>query len=78
MVACFVSERALCPDKGERLMLVPATATGFRAAVTALRSLDASEGVSFHTFSHPENRCVRLLVRNLGRHMPEDVVREDL
>ena len=76
--------RALCPSglsaqvKGERLMLVPATAAGFRAAVTALRSLDASKGVSFHTFSHPEDRCVRLLVKNLGGHMPEDAVREEL
>jgi len=66
--------RALCPSglfaqiKGERLMLVPATAAGFRTTVTALRSLDASRGVSFHTFSLPEDRCVRLLVRNLGRH----------
>ena len=76
--------RALCPSrlsaqvKGERLMLVPATAAGFRAAVTALRSLDAGRGVSFHTFSLPEDRCVRLLVKNLGRHMPEDAVREEL
>ena len=76
--------RALCPSglsaqiKGERLMLVPVTADGFRATVTALRSLDGSKGVSFHTFSLPEDRCVRLLVRNLGRHMPEDAVREEL
>jgi len=34
--------------------------------------------VSFHTFSLPEDRCVRLLFKNLGRHMPEDVVREEL
>ena len=34
--------------------------------------------VSFHNFSLPEDRCVRLLVKNLGRHMPEDVVREEL
>jgi hypothetical protein len=34
--------------------------------------------VSFHTFSLPEDRCVRLLVKKLGRLMPEDVVREEL
>jgi len=59
-------------------MLVPRTAEGFRATVSALRSLDGSKGVSFHTFSLPEDCCVRLLVKNLGRHMPEDVVREEL
>ena len=57
-------------------MVVPSTAGGFRAAVSALRSLD--EGVSFHTFTLPEDRCVRLLVKNLGRGMPESVVREKL
>jgi len=64
--------------KGEKLMLVPRTAEGFRATVSALRSLYESKGVSFHTFSLPEDRCVRLLVKNLRRHMPEDVVREEL
>jgi hypothetical protein len=33
--------------------------------------------VSFHT-SLPEERCVRLLVKNLGKGMPESVVREEL
>jgi hypothetical protein len=42
--------------KGEILMLVPETADGFRATISALRSLDANEGVSFHTFSLPEDR----------------------
>jgi hypothetical protein len=64
--------------KGEKLMLVLQTADGFRATVTTLRSLDGSKGVSFHTFSLPEDRCVHLLVKNLGRLMPEDVVREKL
>ena len=36
------------------------------------------EGVSFHTFTFPEDRCVRLLVKNLGRGMPESVVGEEL
>ena len=34
--------------------------------------------MSFHTFTLPEDRCVRLLVKNLGRVMPESVVREEL
>jgi hypothetical protein len=50
----------------------------FRAAITALRSLDVSKGVNFNTFSLPEDRCVRLLIKNLGRGMPETVVREEL
>jgi hypothetical protein len=34
--------------------------------------------VSFHNFSLPEDRCVRLLIENLGKQMPEDFVREEL
>jgi hypothetical protein len=41
--------------KGEILILVPETADDFRATIGALRSLDANEGVSFHTFSLPED-----------------------
>jgi hypothetical protein len=41
--------------KGKILMLVPETAGGFRATIGALRYLDANEGVSFHTFSLPED-----------------------
>ena len=58
-------------------MLVPRTAEGFRATVSALRSQDGSIGVSLHT-SLPEDRCVRLFVKNLERHMPEYVVLEEL
>jgi hypothetical protein len=54
-------------------MVVPSTAT-----VSALRSLDERESVNFHTSSLPEDRCVRLLVKNLGKRMPESVVREEL
>jgi hypothetical protein len=46
--------------------------------VSALRYLDEGEGVSFHTLTLPEDRCVRLLVKNLGWGMPENVVREEL
>jgi hypothetical protein len=76
--------RESCPSglsaqmKGERFMLVPKTADCFRATVSALRSLDGSKGVSFNTFSLPEDRCVRLLLKNLGIHMPESVVQEEL
>jgi hypothetical protein len=64
--------------KGEKVMVVPSTADGFRAAILALRSLDGKEGVNFHKFTLPEDRCVRLLVKNLGKGMPESVVREEL
>jgi excinuclease UvrABC nuclease subunit len=57
--------------KGEILMLVPETADGFRATIAALRSLDTSEGVSFHTFSLPEDRCVCLLLKNFGTQWPK-------
>jgi hypothetical protein len=33
--------------------------------------------VSFHTFCLSKDRCVRLLIRNMGRQMPADVVREE-
>jgi hypothetical protein len=51
--------------KAEKIVIVPETADGFRATVGALRSLDGSKGVSFHTFSLPEDREVRLLITNL-------------
>jgi hypothetical protein len=76
--------RASCPGgltaqlKSEKLMVAPSTADGFRAAVSALWSLDGGKGVSFHTFTLPENRCVRPLVKNLGRVMPESVARDEL
>jgi hypothetical protein len=59
-------------------MVVPSTADGFRTTVSSLRSLDEKEGVSFHTFTLPEDRCVRLLAKNLGRGMPEGVIGEEL
>jgi hypothetical protein len=46
--------------------------------VCTLRSLDGSKVVSFHTFSLPEDRQVRLLIKNLGGQVPESVVREEL
>ena len=76
--------RSRCPKgltaqmKGENQMVVPETADDFRAAVSDFRSLEVSKGVRFHTFSLPEDRCARLLIKNLGRRMHEDVVREEL
>jgi len=76
--------RVSCPGglmaqtKGEKLMVVPSTADGFTAAVSALRSLDGKDSVSFRTFRLAEDRCVRHLVKNLVRGMPESVVREEL
>jgi hypothetical protein len=76
--------RTQCPSslsaqlKAEKLTIVPGTADGFRAMVSVLRSLDGSKGVSFHIFSLHKDRQVRLLIKNLGRQMPESVVREEL
>jgi hypothetical protein len=42
-----------------------------------LLSLNENKGVNFHT-SLPDDRCVRLLVKKLGRHIPEGAVREEL
>jgi hypothetical protein len=53
--------------KAEKLMVIPSTADGFRDTVNVLWSLDCKEGVSFHTFSPPEDCCMRLLVKNLGK-----------
>jgi hypothetical protein len=39
--------------KGEYLMLVPETAEGFWATISALRSREEGEVVCFHTFSLP-------------------------
>jgi hypothetical protein len=75
---------ASCPGgltahlKDEELMVVQSTTNGLRAAVSALRSLDGRDSVTFHTYSLPEDLCVRLLVNKLGRRMPESVVREKL
>ena len=64
--------------KAEMLVVVPATDDGFRGAVSALPSLDGKSGVTFHTYSLLEDRCVRLLIKNFGRRIPESVVLEEL
>ena len=53
--------------KGEKLIIVPGTADGFKATVEALRSLDGSNGVTFHTISLSEDRCVR---KGKGKAIP--------
>jgi hypothetical protein len=57
--------------KGEFLMLVPERADRFRATISALRSLGEGEGVSFHTFSLLEYRCVLLLLKNMDSLCPK-------
>jgi hypothetical protein len=64
--------------KVKKLMTVPGRADDFRSTVSALRSLDGSKGVIFHTFCLPEDRMARLLIKNIGRKMPESVVREEM
>jgi hypothetical protein len=59
-------------------MVVPSTTDGFRVAVIALLSLDGKEDVSFHNHTLPKDCFVQLLVKNLGKGMPESVVREEL
>jgi len=34
--------------------------------------------VRFHTFSHPEDHSVRLLIKKLGWKMPQDVFRKEM
>jgi hypothetical protein len=64
--------------KGKKLMVIPSTANGFRAVVSALQSLDGKEDMSFHTFVLPGGLLCALLVKNLGRGMPESIVQEEL
>ena len=57
---------------------MPDTADCVQATVTALRSIEEGKGVSFQTYSVPDDRTVRLLMTNLGRKMPQSDVREEL
>ena len=75
--------RASCPGglkaqiKAEKLMVVPSTANGSEPR-SAHCSPSMGERVSFHNFTLPEDCCVRLLMKNLGKGMPESVEREEL
>jgi len=64
--------------QGEKLMIGPSTADGIRAAVSAVRSNDGVDIVSFQTFRQPQDRCVRIMVKNVSRVMPENVIRVEL
>jgi hypothetical protein len=60
------------------MILDPRTVDGYGARVSTLRSLDGSKIVRFYAFSLPEDRCLCLLVKTLGRQMPEEVVQKKL
>jgi hypothetical protein len=62
----------------EDLMVVQPTADRIPSGVSAMRSLDGKDSLSFHTYSLPEYGYVRLHVKILGKGMPERVVREEL
>ena len=51
---------------------------GLGAAVSSLRSFDGKDYVRFHSFTLPEDRCVRLLVTDLGKGKRESVALEEL
>jgi hypothetical protein len=57
---------------------MPETVDGFTAAISALCSLNRSGDLRFPTFSLPEDRYVHLLVKNLGRSIPQGVIWEEL
>jgi hypothetical protein len=59
-------------------MIMPETTDGFIASVSAQCSLNRSGGLRINTFSLPEDRCVHLLVKNLGRSLPQGVIWEEL
>ena len=75
---------ASCPGglmaqiQDEQLIVDPSAADGLTATLNALRSLDGLYGVSFNTFTFPQNRCARHLVKKLSRCMPDSIVREEL
>jgi hypothetical protein len=43
-----------------------------------MRSLGEDKGVSFHTFSLQADRCLRLLLKNVGKRMPVAEIKEEL
>jgi hypothetical protein len=72
------ASKLLAQMKFETLMLVSETAGGFWATIGALRSSGEDKGVSCHTFSLSEDRCVRLLLKYVGKRMPEAEIKEEL
>jgi hypothetical protein len=45
--------------------------------LVSLQSLGEYKGVRFHNFSLPEDRCMRLLLKNVGKRMPEAEIKEE-
>jgi hypothetical protein len=72
------SSKFVAHNKVQYLMLVPDTADGFRSAIGALQTLDESQGVSSGTYSLPEDRCLRLLLKNFCKRTTESENREEL
>jgi hypothetical protein len=64
------ASKLVAQTKGELFMLVSETADG-SGIIGALRSLGESKGMNFHKFSLPEDQYVRLLLKSLGKLMPE-------
>jgi hypothetical protein len=73
----------LCPSSlsyqitGKKLMIVPRTVDGFRSTVSACDPLMEQES-KFNVFSLYKDCCMRLLIKNLCRQFPDDVVRGEL
>jgi len=63
------------PDEEQVPHACAGTAEGFWATTGALSYLGEGTTVSFHIFSLPEDRCVRPLLKNLGKHMPKHEIR---
>jgi hypothetical protein len=72
------SSKLVAQIKGEYPVLVSETDEGFWAAINTFRSLGEGKGVSFHTISLLEDQCVCLLLKNLGKRIPEAEIREEL
>ena len=64
--------------QGSKLVHVPNTADCFRATVRCSGRSMQSKGVAFHIYSLPEDRCTRLLIKGLGKNIPEQDVREEV
>ena len=63
---------------GDKFIVVPSVAYGFRIWFSAKCSLDGKDGVSFQKFTGPEGSRLRRLEKNLRRGKHESVVHEEL
>jgi hypothetical protein len=62
--------------EGETLIFLPETAHGFRSTNGSLHSLGEAKGLSFHNFRLLEDRCLCLLMKNVGKRMPEAEIKK--